>query len=320
MVVKTKLETIEGLVMSKGSDQNKITIKTKIMAFVHIIRIPNDLAIALALIIALLFGGALDIHFPLIGYVVVAIAGFLISAHGMVINDIIDYEIDKINQPQRVLPSGQMSIKTAWIYGIFLGVLGVGLAVLIDLNGWVSIRLSWLYALFHLILLDLYNWKIKKTGFLGNVVVSYSIFALFFYSDFFLDFKFDGLPLGMGFLAFFQNLAREITKGIMDVKGDKAHGVKTIAVLFGERNAGVIAGILLILSLGTIPFFINQLSILGQIAVIVFALITLFAAYLDMTKPEYETARKVKYIILYSQLSIVLILLIDVFIRSFLRS
>ena len=305
--------------MSTGFDQNKITIKTKIMAFIHIIRIPNDLAVSLALIIALLFGGAITIHFPLIGYFVVAAAGFLISAHGMVINDIIDYEIDKINQPQRVLPSGQMSIRVAWIYGILLGVLGVGLAVLIDLNGWVSIRLSWLYALFHLILLDLYNWKIKKTGFLGNLVVSYSIFALFFYSDFFLDFKFDGLPLGMGILAFFQNLAREITKGIMDVKGDKAHGVKTIAVLFGEKNAGIIAGLLIILSLGTIPVFINQLSILGQVAVIIFAIASLYAAYLDMTHPEYKTARKVKYIILYSQLSIILILLIDVLLRSYLK-
>lgn len=47
-------------------------------------------------------------------------AGALISGAGMVINDYFDVEIDKINRPQRPLPSGKISLKAALIYYILL--------------------------------------------------------------------------------------------------------------------------------------------------------------------------------------------------------
>ena len=41
-----------------------------------------------------------------------------IAAGGYVINDYFDYEIDKINQPHRALPSGQITNKEAYIFSM----------------------------------------------------------------------------------------------------------------------------------------------------------------------------------------------------------
>ena len=285
-------------------------------AYFHLVRIPNDIAIALSLMVALVVGGALEQNIPWRAYVLVALAGFLISAHGMVVNDIIDYEIDKINEPSRVLPSGMISRREALIYSVVLGILGIGIAVLIDYYGYFAFRFSWLYAIFHAVLIDLYNWKLKKSGFIGNLVVSYAVFALFFYSDFFMDKDLDMLATGFGVVGFLANTAREVTKGIIDVEGDRAHGVKTIAVLLGTRAAGIISAILLFVSVSLIPFFFLRLGIIGKIGISIFGLGLLIAGLIDLTSPTRKKARIVKYIILYGFLEVLIFLLADSIIRD----
>lgn len=49
----------------------------------------------------------------------------LVAAGGFVINDIYDLEIDKINQPMRILPSGKISLRTARIYSGLLFFIGL---------------------------------------------------------------------------------------------------------------------------------------------------------------------------------------------------
>jgi len=54
-------------------------------------------------------------------------------------------------------------------------------------------------------------------------------------------------------MAFLSNTGREITKGIVDVKGDSIEGVKTLAVRFGERNAAVAAVFFYIFAVALTP-------------------------------------------------------------------
>lgn len=49
-------------------------------------------------------------------------------AGGVVLNDVFDIEIDKVERPERPIPSGVVSVKSASIYGGFLMVLGILLA------------------------------------------------------------------------------------------------------------------------------------------------------------------------------------------------
>ena len=44
-------------------------------------------------------------------------------------------------------------------------------------------------------------------------------------------------------IAFLSNTGREVTKGIVDVEGDRSHNIKTIAVTYGERTAAAAAAV-----------------------------------------------------------------------------
>jgi len=57
-------------------------------------------------------------------------ASACIYASGIVFNDCFDYELDCVERPERPLPSGAISLKTAWILGVVLMSAGLGLAAL----------------------------------------------------------------------------------------------------------------------------------------------------------------------------------------------
>src|SRR6478752_9291448 len=50
--------------------------------------------------------------YPLIGLVMAAV----LNAASNALNQIYDLEIDRINKPRRPLPSGKLSLETAWVF------------------------------------------------------------------------------------------------------------------------------------------------------------------------------------------------------------
>jgi geranylgeranylglycerol-phosphate geranylgeranyltransferase len=101
-------------------------------------------------------------------------------------------------------------------------------------------------------------------------------------------------------MAFLSNTGREITKGIVDVKGDSAEGVKTLAVRFGERRAAVFASLFYVSAvlLTPLPWFLGLVSFWF----IPFVLVTdigLIACSIVLLKDHSrEKARKIKNIVL----------------------
>lgn len=62
---------------------------------------------------------------------------------GIVFNDIFDLELDKIERPERAIPSGKVSLKNAWIFGSLLLVLGIVAAFLNDsLSGIIAFLIA----------------------------------------------------------------------------------------------------------------------------------------------------------------------------------
>jgi len=55
-------------------------------------------------------------------------SSMLLYAGGVVMNDVFDVELDKIERPERALPSGRLNVSTAIWGGIILFTFGVGLA------------------------------------------------------------------------------------------------------------------------------------------------------------------------------------------------
>ena len=198
-----------------------------------------------------------SIMFPmLLSNIILGVITYIfLSRSGMVLNDLYDYEIDKINRPNRPIPRGSISLSQAKL--IFFLYLSIGLlfslinVIIFNLN-YIVIAIAaffgfigWIYA----------KWG-KKSGFPGNIIVSVSFSIGMIYGAL-LNNRFIPNYIYYFFLtAFFLLLSREIIKGCEDIEGDKKEGVKTLAIRFGTKKAKKFA---LISSLLAIIFFILPL-------------------------------------------------------------
>ena len=99
---------------------------------------------------------------------------------GIIFNDIFDIEQDKINRPDRVIPSGRISISTAKIFGIILFSIGIFSAFLVsNFSGLVALLIMAMVLLY-----DKYSKHHKLLGPLnmglcrgGNLILGMSINA-----------------------------------------------------------------------------------------------------------------------------------------------
>ena len=160
-----------------------------------------------------------------------ALATLLAAASANAWNDYRDIDIDRINQPQRPLPSGMVSPQAALIFSIVLATLSVVLAALIS-----PIALA--IAAGSIVLLYVYSVWLKSTVLLGNATVAL-ISAL--------SPVFGGVAAGnvgpslwLGAIVFVGIFGREVLKTLADYEGDKAHDVRTISTAVGPRAARTI--------------------------------------------------------------------------------
>jgi len=139
-----------------------------------------------------------------------ALFGFLTAslllAGTMVLNDIQDIQIDRVNTPNRPLPSGKIGVREAYALSLVLSSLAIIFSAFLGV-------FTLLTALVALALMAYYNTRGKKTGLLGNAVVSFNVALPFFFGGLAVD---NLRPLLFIFflLAFLANMAREIAKGI----------------------------------------------------------------------------------------------------------
>lgn len=189
-----------------------------------------------------------------------------LSAAAMILNDYFDREIDKINQPQRPIPSGEIKPITALIVGIVLVVLGLASGISIDIyesviHGGVF-GVSTVTALINASLLLSYTNFFKKYSILGNFVVSICVWFGFLYGDLVFDFTINWFPECLGFSAFVLNFGREIAKGIIDIEGDRENGVTTVATALGKKWTAIISALFYLSAVGAtvIPLFLTAAS------------------------------------------------------------
>jgi len=236
---------------------------------VEIIRPVNCLMGALTVIIGLLntrLGIPLDRFF--INIILGVFIYIFIAASGMVINDIYDLEIDKINRPERPIPRGSITLKQAKILfiiylciGLFLSLLNTIFFSLIILN-FVIVSffgfIGWVYA----------KWG-KKSGFLGNLIVGISFSIGLVYGAVLNSSFIPPYILFFFITAFSLLVSREIIKGCEDIEGDKSQGVKTLAIKIGIKNSRNVAVVFALVA--TIFFVLPILTnILNPILFLIF--------------------------------------------------
>jgi geranylgeranylglycerol-phosphate geranylgeranyltransferase len=107
----------------------------------------------------------------------------------------------------------------------------------------------------------LYNVRIKKSGLLGNAFVSTNVAIPFIYGGFAVASPTWSLGI-FALLAFLSSMGREIVKGIVDVAGDTAKGVRSVASTKGNANAAKYGGGLFVaaVALSGIPLLLGLVS------------------------------------------------------------
>ena len=266
----------------------------KLGGFIRLIRPINCLMMGFAVLVGAVLAnpqlGSLNWLNILFGF----LTGFTFCAAAMVINDYYDRKIDAINEPQRPIPSGKITPIEALAFVGVLSIVGFVFA------GFVSI-LCFVVAAAALAITATYITVGKRSGLPGNFLVSICVAIPFIYGSI-TAIETVGLNVMLfASMAFLSNTGREITKGIVDVKGDSAERVKTLAVRFGEKNAAIAAAAFYIFAVTLTP--ITWLLGLVGIWFIPFVLITdiglIICSALLLLNHSREKARKIKKTILY---------------------
>ena len=188
----------------------------------------------------------------------------LVTAGGNVLNDLLDLAGDRINHPDRPLVTGEISVASARGLCIALFVLGAAVVVPVMLvEPWVAVILVGAVAL----LLG-YEFRFKKAGFAGNLVVAFLTGIVFLYGAAAAGNPVVLLPFGA--MAFLATLSREVVKDMEDVAGDV--GRTTLPQKYGLRAAaaGARGAVLGGIALSAVPlvWFVSVVSGVGIIYVV----------------------------------------------------
>ena len=264
--------------------------------YLEIMRPVNSVMLGVAIIIGAFITGGMQVLSDGWSLISAFLTGFTMSGAAMAINDYYDREIDAVNEPQRAIPSGRISPRAAVIFTGFLSFVALASSYMISTE-------ALLIAVFAWVVMMVYSMWGKKTGFPGNLMVSVSVALPFMYGGIMTG----SLAASLSFsgIAFLANTGREITKGIVDVDGDKLEGVRTIAVTRGEKNAARVASLFFLSAVlvSIYPVYTNLVSFWYIPFVAITDLGLIYSSYQVMHDPTRETSRQVKTRILYLMFS-----------------
>jgi len=221
-----------------------------------------------------------DLHFFLL-----VLSTMFVAAAGYVINDYFDVKMDEVNKPQRIFIDRTIHHRTAILLHQFLTGAGVLLAFYV---AWKAGNLK--LGFIHVIVagfLWFYSTGYKRRVLIGNIIVAflsglvilivglyekhlfepaniavvhaaYSIFIiLFFYFMF----------------AFLLSFARELSKDMEDMEGDRLYGCRTIPIVIGVQRTKWIVYALLV-SVLSLMSYIQALQFNGRDFISVYTIFT----------------------------------------------
>ena len=258
-------------------------------------RIPNDFIIGLAVLV----GEVIEkTTFPSFSQVILGfLSGFLTSASVMILNDVVDIEVDRINAPNRPLPQGIISVKSAEIFSFILFLLAVFSSLPLSILNISIVILFWILGV-------LYNISLKKTGLIGNAIVSLSVAIPFIYGGIVVSNKLSLLIILFSSMAFLTNMGREIIKGIADIRGDEQKGINTLPVRIGPKNAFYTACIFIITAIliSPLPLISNIIANLLYIPLVSITDILLILSIIEAFQLNKKACLDAKRYILYAMI------------------
>jgi len=191
-------------------------------------------------------------------------SGPLLAGYTQTINDFFDKEIDAINEPNRPIPSGKISIKDVKIQIWVLLIAGLIVAFLLDLYAKHSFPSVLLLALGGSFVSYIYSappLKLKQNGWLGNYALGASYIALPLWAGQALFGKLTIVTALLTLAYSLSGLGIAVINDFKSVEGDSKLGLNSLPVVFGIKNASRIsAGLIDIFQLAMVVVLV----IIGQ--------------------------------------------------------
>ena len=145
------------------------------------------------------------------------------------LNDVVDYEIDKINRPMRPLPSGFVKKRTALFISILL--FSMGTLACLELSEAAKV----IGIVIAMPFMVLYSKYLKGMPLIGNMIVAFILgLSFLFCGAAFNNMSPMWIPM---ILAFGLTLVRELVKDIADMDGDQSAGLKTFPITVGIEKS-----------------------------------------------------------------------------------
>ena len=221
------------------------------------------------------------------------LTGFMLTAASMTINDYCDREIDAINEPNRPIPSGLIKPKESLVFAFALTTIGFVAAYLTSISCFVIAIITWT-------IFTTYTTVGKRSGLPGNFLVSTCVAIPLIYGNVAVVNEVKLNVLVFVSMVFLSNTGREVTKGIVDVQGDKMQNVKTLAASYGDKTAAVAAALFYLsaVCLSPIPWFLSPVSFwfIPLVAIADFGLVG--SSFMLLKDYSRENARNVKNLVL----------------------
>ncbi len=227
--------------------------KRLITGYIRIIRVPLASSAAVCALAAALLSGhtiggdALETA----SLVAMVLTVFFLASGTMPLNDLMDISADRINAPDRPLPSGMISPGSALaIHGIH-SLLGLIVAVSAGLPALIFSAIIYINS-------SLYSLFKKRLAFIPNLQVSFSVAAVFLAYPIFAisapaqirEAVSGGLLPVILPLVFLISLQLELAGDILDARGDGDGGGKSIAVSWGLLTAKLLFAAIGLANLG----------------------------------------------------------------------
>ena len=262
-------------------------------AYLEIIRPGNAIMAVIAVILVAIVGKNYDL--PII---LGALAVFIATGGGNVINDYFDHKIDAINKPKRPIPSGRISLKNAHIYASLLFIIAVVLGIL--LSYLIDNFIPALIVALSLLLMYYYGHTLKKIALIGNISVSLLTGLCFIFAGIIIGADTNSYMIVttsayLGFFAFLMTMAREITKDMEDIEGDKVEKARTFPIKYGLKISSYLAAFLMILAsiLSPLLYIYNIFNIYYLLILLIGIIIFFYGAYTILKNQSQETCAKV---------------------------
>ncbi|MBN1587871.1 MAG: UbiA family prenyltransferase [Candidatus Omnitrophica bacterium] len=169
-----------------------------------------------------------------------AFSAVVLNAASNIINQIYDLEIDRINKPKRPLPMGQLSLRQAWIGAAALYLFSWGIAALVP-----NRQFLWI-VLLTTVITYAYSGpplRTKRFGIWANVTIAIPRGCLLMVAGWTaVETLFCWEPWYVGMIFGLYILGAASTKDFADIEGDRAHGCRTLPMIYGpQKTAWIMA-------------------------------------------------------------------------------